>query len=77
MKISGRYKIQVIKVYTPTNIANDQQIEQFYEGINTARKYENIHSEITMEDFNSKLGDTHIDNIPNNSKFRLCASNQG
>lgn len=47
------------EVYVPTSTANDQQKEQFYENLNTARRSKVTYFSSIMGDFNSKVGGEH------------------
>ncbi|KAL3287171.1 hypothetical protein HHI36_001650 [Cryptolaemus montrouzieri] len=50
IKISQRYKLQVIQVYAPTSTAEDEEIESFYEDISMAQKDEKAHFTLIIGD---------------------------
>jgi len=80
--ISARFKtmtgsMTVCQVYAPTMLANDQEIEEFYdklqEVINSAPRTDMI---ILMGDFNAKVGNVHLDSNGVVGKFGFGQRNE-
>lgn len=69
LEISKRYRLQIVQVYAPTSSAEDTEVEQLYEDITLAIKTEKAYYSIIMGDFNAKVGNLNLDNIPNRGNF--------
>lgn len=56
VKLNDHYSLQVIQAYAPTSTAENEEAEQFYEDITTARNAEKARFVVVMGDFNAKVG---------------------
>ena len=56
IKLNQRYKVKVIQVYAPTSTHTDEEIENFYEDVETAMKKHNTQFTFVIGDFNAKVG---------------------
>lgn len=54
LKLSKRYKFQVIQTYAPTSTADDDSIRTFYQDIDFARQAKKAHFVLEIEDLNAK-----------------------
>ena len=65
MKFKGQpFNIAVIKVYAPTSDADDNEIEEFYQKLDTSRaQCRSQEVLIVMGDFNAKIGEGRDEDI--------------
>lgn len=56
IKLNTRYSLKIIQAYAPTSDSDEEDIEVFYEDLNTALHDSPTHYTIMMGDFNAKLG---------------------
>lgn len=63
LKLNKKYNLQVIQCYSPTSTSEDEEAEQLYEDITTARRSENARYCTIMGDFNAKIGKKVEDSI--------------
>ena len=58
------FDIGTIQVYTPTSERPEEEVEEFYEDLDKAKKYLKSQStQIIMGDFNAKVGSDKVENI--------------
>ena len=56
IRISKRYKIRIIQVYAPTSVSSDEELEEFYDDLQTEMRHKKTHYNVIMGDFNAKVG---------------------
>ena len=56
IRISKRYKIRIIQVYAPTSVSSQEELEEFYDDLQTEMRYKKTHYLVIMGDFNAKVG---------------------
>jgi len=56
LKLSTRYNLKIIQTYAPTSTHSDEEINQFYNDIQTAMDETRTYSTIISGDFNAKMG---------------------
>lgn len=56
LRLNSRYTLKIIQTYAPTATQNDEDIENFYDDINTALRQKPSHYTLVIGDFNAKLG---------------------
>ena len=58
------FDIGIIQVYAPTSERPEEEVEEFYEDLDKAKKYLKSQStQIIMGDFNAKVGSDKVENI--------------
>ena len=58
------FDIRIIQVYAPTSERPEEEVEEFYEDLDKAKKYLKSQStQIIMGDFNAKVGSDKVENI--------------
>lgn len=67
--------IQIIQAYAPTSASTDEDVEQFYEDLTTAKNQENTKFKIIMGDFNAKVGQRTATDGLNIGNFGLGTRN--
>ena len=55
------FDIGIIQVYAPTSERPEEEVEEFYEDLDKAKKY--LKSQSTLGDFNAKVGSDKVENI--------------
>ena len=75
LRLNTRYRLQIIHVYAPTNAAEDENVEQVYEDIRTARQKENAHFLLVTGDFNAKIGNKTLDDTEYIGNYGLGVRN--
>lgn len=75
LKLNSRYSIQIIQAYAPTSASADEDTEQFYEDLTTAKISEKAKFTIMMGDFNAKIGPKTPADSPSIGAFGLGARN--
>ena len=55
IKINTTYYLQVVEVYAPTSIHEDEEVEEFYE-VSKIMSEDKSYYEIVIGDFNAKVG---------------------
>ena len=54
----------IIQVYAPTSERPEEEVEEFYEDLDKAKKYLKSQStQMILEDFNAKVGGDKVENI--------------
>ena len=56
IRISKRYKIRIIQVYAPTSVSSQEELEEFYDDLQTEMRHKKTHYNVIMGDFNAKVG---------------------
>lgn len=56
LKLNKMYNVEVIQCSAPTSTSENEEAEQFYEDITTARRSENARYCTIIGDFNTKIG---------------------
>ena len=56
IRISKRYKIIIIQVYAPTSVSSQEELEEFYDDLQTEMRHKKTHYNVIMGDFNAKVG---------------------
>ena len=56
IRISKRYKIRIIQVYAPTSVSSQEELEEFYDALQTEMRHKKTHYNVIMGDFNAKVG---------------------
>jgi hypothetical protein len=56
IKLSKRYSLKVIQVYAPSTSHDDEEVEEFYENVNTLMDCTRTHFTMIIGDFNAKIG---------------------
>lgn len=56
IRLNTRYSLKIIQAYAPTSDSDEEDVEVFYEDLNTALHDSPTHFTIMMGDFNAKLG---------------------
>ena len=56
IRISKRYKIIIIQVYAPTSVSSQEELEEFYNDLQTEMRHKKTHYNVIMGDFNAKVG---------------------
>ena len=56
IRISKRYKIRIIQVYAPTSVSSQEELEEFYDDLQTEMRHKKTHYDVIMCDFNAKVG---------------------
>nr|XP_032516092.1 uncharacterized protein LOC116769173 [Danaus plexippus plexippus] len=56
LRVSKRYSLKVVQVYTPTSSHPDEEVESMYENISRAIHTSKTHFNVVLGDFNVKLG---------------------
>jgi len=56
IKISKRYKIKIVQVYAPTSLSTQEELDEFYDDLQTEMQHKKAHYNIVMGDFNAKVG---------------------
>ena len=51
-----RYNIRIIQVYAPTSVSSQEELEEFYDDLQTEMRHKKTHYNVLMGDFNAKLG---------------------
>ena len=54
IRISKRYKIRIIQVYAPTSVSSQEELEEFYDDLQTEMRHKKTHYNVIMGDFNAK-----------------------
>ena len=56
IRISKRYKIRITQVYAPTSVSSQEELEEFYDDLQTEMRHKKTHYNVIMGDFNAKVG---------------------
>ena len=56
IRLNAKYNVKIIQVYAPTSSHGDEEIEEFYEDINSMLDAAKTHYTVVMGDFNAKIG---------------------
>ena len=56
IRISKQYKIRIIQVYAPTSVSSQEELEEFYDDLQTEMRHKKTHYNVIMGDFNAKVG---------------------
>ena len=60
LKLNKRYQVKVIQVYAPTSTHDDEEVERFYEDVETAMRRNKTHFTFVIGDFNAKIGQKRV-----------------
>lgn len=56
LRLNDRYNLKIIQVYAPTSTCSDEEIDAFYDDVDSALSRRSSHYTLLMGDFNAKLG---------------------
>lgn len=76
IRINAMFSIQIIQAYAPTSASSDEEIEQFYEDLTTAKNAGKTKICVIIGDFNAKVGAKVPTDPSFIGKFGLGARNQ-
>ena len=60
VKLNRRYKLKVVQAYAPTASYDDEAVDSFYEGIESAMNKVSTQYSVIMGDFNAKVGQKQV-----------------
>ena len=56
LRRSSRSGIRYIQVYAPTSVSSQEELEEFYDDLQTEMRHKKTHYNVIMGDFNAKVG---------------------